>query len=108
MRLNFSRTVRPACSSQPPAFHSRRSTQTSAEVFLKAKSAVTNFRVIGLLTEDGRVFEQAEIEQRFSKRATEMGAAALIMLPPTRKIAAPDGWSSFDTFRYCAAVLSCA
>ena len=80
--------------------------QTPSDPCQDRKNVTCEFRVIAFLTEDGRVFEQAEIEQRFSKTATEMGAAALIMLPPARKIAAPEGWSSFDTFRYCAAVLA--
>src|SRR5204862_4281552 len=108
MKLNSSRLRTP----QPCRRHTHGSCrsiqETPAEISLRTKSAVTNFRIIAFLTEDGRSFEQAEIEERFSKTATEIGAEALIMLPPARKIAAPEDWNSHDTFRYCAAVLLCA
>jgi hypothetical protein len=72
----------------------------------EAKDVASPFRVIAVLTEDGRVFEQTEIEARFSKRAREVGGSALLLLAPVKKIAAPLGWSFYDTFHYSAAVVA--
>jgi len=60
---------------------------------------------VAFLTNDGRVFEQKEIEEAFRKRASEMGADALVLLSPVKSIEAPHGWNLYDTFVYEAEVV---
>ena len=91
----------------PHALRSCRSVQqTRSEALNEAKSTLETFRLLAFLTEDGRIFEQAEIEERFTKTAREIGGTALVLLPPAGKITAPSGWRLYDTFRYSAAVLA--
>ena len=107
MKLSCSRTSRPQRRSRPALPHSRRLIeQTRSDALHEAKGVASPFRVIALLTEEGRVFEWAEIEAHFSRRAREIGGITLILFAPVKKIAAPLGWSFYDTFRYSAAVVA--
>src|SRR5690349_9606551 len=56
------------------------------------KPAQSSCKEIGLLTNDGRVFEREEIEATFIKRAREMGGNALILQEPVKSMEAPKGW----------------
>ena len=64
------------------------------------------YKEVGFLTNDGRVFEQNEIEATFIKRAKEMGGDGLVLLSPVKSIEAPQGWGLFDTLLFEAVVVS--
>ena len=61
---------------------------------------------VGFLTNDGRVFEQHEIEEVFLRRAKEMGGDALVLHAPVKSMEAPTGWNLYDTFLFEAEVVS--
>jgi hypothetical protein len=63
------------------------------------------YKELALLTNDGRVFEQSEIEEIFLRRAREIGGDALVLFPPVKSIDAPRGWKLYDTFLYEAVVV---
>src|SRR5580765_2441953 len=64
------------------------------------------FKELGFLTNDGRVFEQGEIEETFLERAREMGGDAVLLFPPVKSVEAPEGWRLYDTFLYEAVVVA--
>ena len=65
-----------------------------------------SFQEIGFLTNDGRVFEQREIEAAFVERAKQMGGDAVVLQRPVKSMEAPPGWSLFDTFVFEAVVVA--
>src|SRR5437764_426549 len=46
------------------------------------------YKEVGFLTDDGRVFEQQEIEQNFVERAKEMRGDAVVIMPPVKNVEA--------------------
>jgi len=64
------------------------------------------YKELGFLTNDGRVFEQKEIEETFLQRAKEMGGDAVLIFPPVKSVEAPEGWRLYDTFLYEAVVVA--
>jgi len=64
------------------------------------------YKEVGFLTNDGRVFEQQEIEQNFVERAKQMGGDAVVIMPPVKSLEAPAGWGLFTTFVYEAVVVA--
>src|SRR5437868_793997 len=68
------------------------------EIYRDEQKPHLSYKQIGLLTNDGRVFEQGEIEAAFIKRARAMGGDALVLQEPVKTIEAPTGWDLYDTF----------
>ena len=84
-------------------------TQESAgglEVYREDDKPHISYKEIGLLTNDGRVFERDEIEAAFIKRAREMGGDALVLQEPVKSMEAPTGWDLYDMFVFQAVVVS--
>ncbi len=75
------------------------------DVYRETEKPNGAFKEIALLTANGRPFEHHDIETDFIRKAREMGADAVLLLPAVKKIEAPSGWSVFDTVRYLASVI---
>lgn len=113
MRFNFSRITelaqgfgaRKITPSSPSSCHAHKSAD-GIEVYRDDHKPQTAYKEIGLLTDDGRVFERDEIEAAFIKRAREMGGDALVLQGPVKSVEAPAGWDLYDTFVFEAVVVS--
>jgi len=81
-------------------------TSDEIEVYRDDHKPHSPYKQIGLLTNDGRVFERDEIEAAFIQRARQMGGDALVLQEPVKSIEAPRGWDLYDTFVFEAVVVS--
>ena len=108
MRFNFSRMTQVAqgLGTRAPTLFEVSESAGGIELYRADHKPHSSYKEIGLLTNDGRVFERGEIEAAFIKRAREMGGDALVLQEPVKSIEAPTGWNLYDTFVFEAVVVS--
>ena len=75
------------------------------DVYRETETPNGAFKEIALLTASGHPFEHYDIQMDFIRRARELGADAVLLLPAVKRMEAPSGWRVFDTFRYLAKVV---
>jgi hypothetical protein len=106
MRFNFSRMTEMAQGFGSRGITPTHKTSDEIDVYRDHDKPHSSYMQIGLLTNDGRVFERDEIEAAFIKTAREMGGDALVLQEPVKSIEAPRGWDLYDTFVFEAVVVS--
>ena len=104
-RWNFWKV--PACEGTPvAALLPKRHSAEKLDVYRDCEKPPLHWKLLGFLTDGGRIFEQVDIEAGFIKKAREMGGDALVLRPPVKSVESPPGWSLYDTFLYEAAVVA--
>lgn len=74
----------------------------SVEIFRDGEKPTRAFKEIGILTDDGGLAEQGEIEQKMIKTAKKNGADALIFEKLTKSGGELKGFGIVDTYLYKA------
>src|SRR3954467_6732602 len=79
--------------------------QKQIEIFRDGAKPPTAFKEIGMLTDDGSLGEQGEIESKFLKKARKAGADAIIMHPLTQIGGELKGFGIVDTYLFKATLV---
>ena len=75
------------------------------ELFRDGQKPNRLYKEIGLLTDDGALGEQGDIEAKFIKKAKKMGADALILSPLVKTGGELKGFGIVDTYLYKASAI---
>lgn len=95
-----------ACASPVAQYDSaKRRPTTEINVLRDGQKPARPYKEISLLTDDGGLGEQGEIEAKFVKKAKRMGADAIILQPLIRSGGEVKGFSWVETYLYKASVV---
>jgi hypothetical protein len=79
--------------------------QKQIEIFRDGAKPPTAFKEIGMLTDNGSLGEQGQIESKFLKKARKAGADAIIMHPQTQIGGELKGFGIVDTYLFKATMI---
>jgi hypothetical protein len=95
------------CGTTPIRYDSlTRPATRNVDVYHDDQSPTRDYKVIGLLVDDGRMEEKRYLEGKFARTAKKMGGDGLMFVPLEQTSRAPEGWEIYDTYAYKAYVIT--